>query len=759
MGDQLAKSGTGHAPSEYAYPLERRLGGRAAKQLDQQLGIRTVGQLLDYFPRTYIKRGELTPIANVPRDEDVTLVARVNSNTIRSMNSRKGKITEITITDGSGRLGVMHIAFFNGYKANKELVVGRQAMFSGKVTSYRGRLTLNNPVYMLLDEDDGTDSETLAARPVPVYPATAKMTSWAIGTAVGMVLDAVNFEELPDPLPYNFVRREGLLPLRTAYEQIHRPATMDEVEPAERRIKFQEAMVLQTALAKRRAEIIRQEATARPPKSDGLLERFDSQLPFTLTNGQQQIGQDLSAELAQDHPMNRLLQGEVGSGKTIVALRAMLQVIDAGGQAALLAPTEVLAAQHYYSITAALGSLAEGGMLGGDAEGTQIRLLTGSRSTAERKKAMLDAADGTAGIVIGTHALLSENVSFYDLGLIVVDEQHRFGVEQRDVLRTKAHKPPHLLVMTATPIPRTVAMTVFGDLETSSLTELPAGRAPIQTHVVPLSEKPAWKDRIWARAREEIDAGRQVYVVCPKIGDDEAEDDDLLGAGSGNGQEGDADEGNASSQGNAPKPLASVTQLARYTAEEPSLQDVRIGTLHGRLDPEEKASTMAAFHDGRLDMLISTTVIEVGVDVPNATLMIILDADRFGISQLHQLRGRVGRGGYAGTCLLVSNLEAGHPSRSRLDAAASTTDGFELARMDLQLRREGDVLGASQSGGRSTLKKLRVVHADDQQIIEKSRTEAQSIVEADPDLYQHPALARAIEYHLRPEEEAFLERG
>ncbi|WP_026818205.1 ATP-dependent DNA helicase RecG [Arthrobacter castelli] len=754
-------------PSEYSYPLERRVGRKSANPLSKNLGLHTAGQLLDYFPRAYMKRGELTPIADVPHDENVTLIARVNSNVMRPMRSRKGKITEITITDGSGRLGVMHIAFFHGYKAHTELVVGRQAMFSGKVTSYRGRLTLNNPVYMLLDEEDGTDSETLAARPVPVYRANHKVSSWAISTVVKVLLNAVDFEQMPDPLPYNFVRREGLLSLRRTYEQIHRPATMEEIAPAERRIRFQEAMVLQTTLAKRRAEITRQEATARLPRSEGLLDRFDAQLPFTLTTGQQQIGQDLTSELARDYPMNRLLQGEVGSGKTIVALRAMLQVIDAGGQAVLLAPTEVLAAQHYYSITAALGSLAEGGMLGGDAEGTQVRLLTGSRSTAERKKALLDAADGTAGIIIGTHALLSENVSFYDLGLIVVDEQHRFGVEQRDVLRTKAHRPPHLLVMTATPIPRTVAMTVFGDLDTSSLTELPAGRAPIQTHVVPLAEKPAWRDRIWARAREEIDAGRQVYVVCPKIGDDQPEDDEMLaleaGAGGAGGQRSAGGDGASAANGGAEddtsKPLASVAQLARYTAEEPSLQGAKIGTLHGRLDPEEKADTMAAFNDGRLDMLISTTVIEVGVDVPNATLMIIVDADRFGISQLHQLRGRVGRGEHAGTCLLVSSLDADHPSRARLEAAASTTDGFELAQLDLQLRREGDVLGANQSGGRSTLKKLRVVHAEDQEIIEKARAEAQSIIEEDPDLYQHQALDRAIQYYLKPEEEAFLERG
>ncbi|WP_081745063.1 ATP-dependent DNA helicase RecG [Arthrobacter sp. H14] len=764
-----------HGPTEYSFPLERRIGKKSANVLEKHLGLRTVGELLDYYPRAYMKRGELTPIADVPRDEDVTLVARIHTNTQRRMQTRKGSITEITITDGSGGLGYMHVTFFNGYAAHKELTVGMQAMFSGKVTSYKGQLTLTNPVYTLLADDDGTESETLATRPIPVYPATGKLTSWKIKDAVGILLDSVNFEALPDPVPYEMARREGLLSLREAYEQLHRPDTMEEIAEAERRIRFQEAVVLQTALAKRRAEHARQDATARPAQSGGLLDRFDARLPFTLTDGQREIGEDLSGELARDHPMNRLLQGEVGSGKTIVALRAMLQVIDAGGQAAMLAPTEVLAAQHYYSITAALGPLAEAGMLGGDVDGTQVRLLTGSQSTAERKRAMLAAADGSAGIVIGTHALLSENVSFFDLGLIVVDEQHRFGVEQRDVLRTKALKPPHLLVMTATPIPRTVAMTVFGDLDTSSLTELPAGRSPISTHVVPLAENPNWKDRIWARAREEIDVGRQVYLVCPKIGDDDVsagrdvpdlvnDDDDGLAGGDGVGdrsRSGANDVGRGGNGTSKPKgpPLAAVIKLARLTAEVPALAGTRIGILHGRLDAEEKSATMAAFNAGEIDMLISTTVIEVGVDVPNATLMIILDADRFGISQLHQLRGRVGRGGHAGTCLLVTNLEKGHPSRTRLDATAATTDGFELAQLDLQLRREGDVLGSSQSGGKSTLKKLRVVHSGDQAIIEKSRAEAQTIIDADPDLKQHQDLARAIEQYLKPEEEAFLERG
>ncbi|HEY8295949.1 MAG TPA: ATP-dependent DNA helicase RecG, partial [Micrococcaceae bacterium] len=544
--------------------------------------------------------------------------------------------------------------------------------------------------------------------------------------------------------------------LAECYRQIHRPLLPEEWQRARDRFRFQEALVLQTALARRRFQAAAEEATARRGSSDGLLSRFDASLPFTLTEGQQSVGGVLSKELATDHPMNRLLQGEVGSGKTVVALRAMLQVIDSGGQAALLAPTEVLAAQHLESIRAILGPLGEGGMLGGFDGGTQVTLLTGSQPASARRRALLDAASGAAGIVIGTHALLSDNVQFFDLGLIVVDEQHRFGVEQRDLLRGKAIKPPHLLVMTATPIPRTVAMTVFGDLETSTLRELPAGRAPISTHVVGLVENPRWVQRIWTRSREEIDAGHQVYVVCPKIGTDD----------DGDGSPPPLDEPVDPVvertlvelvETRASRELAEVNAVVEQLKLEPALAGSRISILHGKLDPAAKAETMAAFAAGDVDLLVSTTVIEVGVDVRNATLMVILDADRFGISQLHQLRGRVGRGGLPGTCLLVTALEPGHPSRRRLDAVAATTDGFVLSQEDLKLRREGDILGASQSGGRSTLRLLRVLQHED--IIARAREDAWEIVQRDPLLREHSALETAIEEYLNPDSEAFLERG
>ncbi len=750
--------------AELDLALDRRIGKRSAGAIEKHLGITTVGGLLNYFPRRYLDRGELTRISEIPHDEDVTLIARVVSNSTRQMRERRGSITDVIIADDTGPglqlvggsdyrgsvPGTLKVSFFNGFRAKNDLQPGRRALFSGKVTSFKGVLGLTNPDFQVLDEDPdvpGVDPEALAARPIPIYPATAKLTSWSIQKVVETLLETLDLDTVPDPLPADIVQREKFLPVAEAYRQIHVPATTGDWQQARKRFRYQEALVLQSALARRRAQLAAEEATARRPVADSLLAAFDAQLPFTLTAGQTAVGKTLTEELSQDSPMNRLLQGEVGSGKTIVALRAMLQVVDAGGQAALLAPTEVLAAQHFESIRRTLGPLSRDGLLGGlGADSVQVSLLTGSMGTAARKQALLDAASGTAGILIGTHALLSENVRFYDLGLIVVDEQHRFGVEQRDALRAKANKPPHLLVMTATPIPRTVAMTVFGDLETSVLDELPAGRAPISTHLVGLAENPGWAGRIWSRSREEISRGHQVYVVCPKIG---ADDDGDFSPGEAEPTGADTDAGG--------RELASVTGVVEYLQQEPVLAGVSIAALHGKQDPALKSATMAGFAANSTSLLVSTTVIEVGVDVHNATMMVILDADRFGISQLHQLRGRVGRGGLPGTCLLVTNLEPGHPSRRRLDAVAATTDGFALSQEDLKLRREGDILGASQSGGRSTLKLLRVLEHED--LIAQARQDAQLLVGKDPALAGQPALAAAIDEYLNPEKEAFLERG
>ncbi|WP_243400267.1 ATP-dependent DNA helicase RecG [Arthrobacter glacialis] len=719
--------------------LSRLVGTATAKSVAKALEITTVGGMLHQFPRRYLARGDLTDLDQLEVDEEVTILARVVNLSTRYMQTRKGTISDVVITDNSGHPSSLKISFFNGFKAKAELKAGVLAMFSGRVSLYNGSKVLTNPGYVLLPDDELAEHEVevQAAKPVPIYPATAKFPSWKTQNVIEALLPTLDLAKIPDPVPKHIAARERLMPLWEAYTEIHMPSDMDAWPKARKRFRFQEALALQTALAQKRFESMHQNATGRPLVRGRLLDAFDDRLPYTLTAGQLDIGELIASEVAAGHPMHRLLQGEVGSGKTVIALRAMLQVVDAGGQAAFLAPTEVLAAQHLHSISALLGALGAGALLGGP-HATAVTLLTGSMPVAAKKKALLAAASGEAGIVIGTHALLSDHVQFADLGLIVVDEQHRFGVEQRDALRAKALKPPHLLVMTATPIPRTVAMTVFGDLEVSELTELPAGRAPITTHVAPLAEHPSWESRVWARCREEVDAGHQVYVVCPKIGDGPDADD-------------------IAPSGGDTRPMAGVLDVVQYLRTVPALAGKRIEVLHGRMDSPDKQGTMAAFAAGEIDVLVSTTVIEVGVDVHNATLMVILDADRFGISSLHQLRGRVGRGGHKGTCLLVTNLEPDHPSRKRLDLVASTIDGFMLAREDMQMRREGDILGAKQSGGNSGLRVLSVLRDED--LIARARADATEIVEKDPELEFHPALKLEIDMYVTEKNEAFLERG
>jgi ATP-dependent DNA helicase RecG len=560
-----------------------------------------------------------------------------------------------------------------------------------------------------------------------------------IGNSVKQALHAL--DPLPDPLDAEVRARRGLLSSDTALRAMHEPEDIDQWYAARRRLAWDEALGVQLALAQRRRIAGANPAAPRAPKRGGLLDAFDAALPFTLTAGQREVGDVVADELSQPHPMHRLLQGEVGSGKTVVALRAMLQTVDSGGQAALLAPTEVLAAQHARTIESMLGPLARGGQLGGSDAATRVALLTGSLPAAARKRALLDAAGGAAGIVVGTHALIQEQVSFADLGLVVVDEQHRFGVEQRDALRGKASTPPHVLVMTATPIPRTVAMTVFGDLETSTLAELPAGRAPIATSVVPALEKPAWLERAWQRAREEVAAGHQVYVVCPRIGEDMTDFE--------------AEFGEYEDDEPPRRPPLAVMDVLPMLADGP-LHGLRIAPLHGRLTPDEKDRTMIEFAAGRIDVLVATTVIEVGVDVPNATVMAVLDADRFGVSQLHQLRGRVGRGGSPGLCLLVTEAPPDTPARERLDAVAATTDGFALARLDVEQRREGDVLGAAQSGRRRQLRLLSLLR--DEELIVAARAEAADIVAADPTLAAHPLLAAQVAALVKDDQAEYLEK-
>ncbi|MGW2747745.1 ATP-dependent DNA helicase RecG [Streptomyces sp. NPDC001450] len=724
-------------------PLKKVLGPATAKVMAEHLGLQTVGDLLHHYPRRYEERGQLTHLADLPMDEHVTVVAQVADARLHTFASAKaprgkGQRLEVTITDGSGRLQL--VFFGNGvHKPHKELLPGTRAMFAGKVSVFNRRLQLAHPAYELLRDDSGETVESWAGALIPIYPATAKLESWKIGKAVQTVLPSA--EEALDPLPPSLREGRGLVPLPEALLKIHRPHTKADIADARARLKWDEAFVLQVALARRRHADAQLPAVPRRPKPDGILTAFDDRLPFTLTEGQQKVSKEIFDDLATEHPMHRLLQGEVGSGKTLVALRAMLAVVDAGGQAAMLAPTEVLAQQHHRSIVEMMGELAEGGMLGGAEHATKVVLLTGSMGAAARRQALLDLVTADAGIVIGTHALIEDKVQFHDLGLVVVDEQHRFGVEQRDALRGKGKQPPHLLVMTATPIPRTVAMTVFGDLETSVLDQLPAGRSPIATHVVPAADKPHFLARAWERVREEVGNGHQAYVVCPRIGDDED----------------DPKKAKKSPEDEAEKrPPLAVLDVAGQLAKGP-LQGLKVEVLHGRMHPDDKDAVMRRFAAGETDVLVATTVIEVGVNVPNATAMVIMDADRFGVSQLHQLRGRVGRGSAPGLCLLVTEMPEASAARQRLNAVASTLDGFELSRIDLEQRREGDVLGQAQSGARTSLRVLAVI--EDEEVIAEAREEAAAVVAADPDLEDLPGLRTALEALLDEEREQYLEKG
>lgn len=1064
-------------------PLKAVLGPATAKVMAEHLGLHTVGDLLHHYPRRYEERGQLTHLADLPMDEHVTVVAQVADARLHTFASAKaprgkGQRLEVTITDGSGRLQL--VFFGNGvHKPHKELLPGTRALFAGKVSVFNRRLQLAHPAYELLRGDSEEAVDTWAGALIPIYPATAKLESWKIGKALQTVLPSA--QEALDPLPDSLREGRGLVSLPEALLKIHRPHTKADIDDARSRLKWDEAFVLQVALARRRHADALLPAVPRKPAPEGLLTAFDARLPFTLTDGQQKVSREIFDDLATDHPMHRLLQGEVGSGKaqpldslvltpagfrrmgdlrvrdevvvpdgeialidgvfpqgerevwrlvlsdgssvecddehlwivgtscgwhrgqapkvmttreirldtfeadgsskwylpaavpvdlgddsgppldpylfglllgdgsfrhdlrlatvddeirdaaatavapdcrlvpvkgsrrdhtiqpahraggvlnpviqtlrelnlwgvtshgkfvpdefkntsiknrlallqglldtdgtvdkdglsislcsasrrlaedvawlvrslggrarvlpekaafnvsvalpeeyapfrltrkaervrlrpehntfrrgiravehvgrkpvqcisvahpshayvtdnftvthnTMVALRAMLATVDAGGQAAMLAPTEVLAQQHHRSVVEMMGELAEGGMLGGAERATKVVLLTGSMGAAARRQALLDLVTGEAGIVIGTHALIEDKVQFHDLGLVVVDEQHRFGVEQRDALRGKGKQPPHLLVMTATPIPRTVAMTVFGDLETSVLDQLPAGRSPIASHVVPAADKPHFLARAWERVREEVENGHQAYVVCPRIGDEE---DDPKKAGKKKSPEDEAEK----------RPPLAVLEVADQLAKGP-LGGLKVEVLHGRMPPDDKDAVMRRFAAGETDVLVATTVIEVGVNVPNATAMVIMDADRFGVSQLHQLRGRVGRGSAAGLCLLVSEMPEASAARQRLNAVAATLDGFELSRIDLEQRREGDVLGQAQSGTRSSLRMLAVI--EDEEIIAEAREEATTLVTADPDLTSLPGLRTALDALLDEEREQYLDKG
>lgn len=731
--------------------LKGIIGDRTADALAAVFGMSTVEDLLRHYPRRYVVRGEFSDISSLIEGDEVTVLAEIAAVKTRRANGRN--ILEVNVTDGSA---VMSLTFFNQPWREKELKIGKTGMFAGKVGSFNGKRQLSHPDYQLIPDGDDVDSAlaAFAGKYLPVYPAGGKMPSWKISQCVELVLDSLG--EVEDYLPADVIKEFGYPTLKGAFTSIHKPESLEAADLARLRLTFDEAILLQLLLAGRRAELKALDATPRKIATNGLVSTFESKLPFKYTSGQIEVNREIESDMLQPHPMHRLLQGEVGSGKTVIALRAMLSVIESGGQAALLAPTEVLAAQHFKSISNLLGDLAQAGTLQGSGEGTQLALLTGSLNANQKREVLGRIANGEAGIVIGTHALISEGVEFHDLALVVVDEQHRFGVEQRDALRMKATKPPHLLVMTATPIPRTVAMTIFGDLDVSTLRQLPSGRSPITTHVIPVLEKPHYLDRAWERVKEEVAKGHQVYIVAPRISES-IEDSPKAKISA-------ADIAMAKMMGDeitseelaGTEKMTSVEELAPKLATG-ALKGLKLAPLHGRQSAELKDETMTAFSKGQIDVLVATTVIEVGVDVPNASMMVIMDADRFGVSQLHQLRGRVGRGTTPGLCLLVSGAAEDSPAMARLSAVAGTLDGFELSRIDLDQRREGDVLGRAQSGTKSHLRLLRVLR--DEALIEEARRVAVDLIAKDSKLASHPALAAQVAILKEEERSAFLDKG
>ena len=721
--------------------LTKIVGDRTAQVLEKSFGVTTINELLRHYPRRYVVRGELTDISTLVAEDEVTILAQIEAVKLRRANGKN--ILEVVVTDGSANLS---LTFFNQAWREKDLKAGRVGLFAGKVGVFKGRRQLSHPDYQLIPDGEDVDAAVaeFAGKYLPVYPATAKLPSWKIMQCMRLALDTQ--DDLPDYLPTEIIQEFKYPTLKKAFTDIHQPPDLDSAENARTRLTFDEALLLQLLLGQRRIQISQLSTKSRTPNTPKLVAAFEKKLPFKYTAGQVAVNEQIEKDLSNKFPMHRLLQGEVGSGKTVVALRAMLSVVDSGGQAALLAPTEVLAQQHYRTITKLLGDLAMAGTLEGSEIGTAVELLTGSLSTAEKKVIHAKLASGQTGIVIGTHALISDGVEFDDLGLVVVDEQHRFGVEQRDALRMKAKQPPHLLVMTATPIPRTVAMTVFGDLDISTLKELPSGRAAITTHVIPVLEKPHYLDRAWQRVKEEVAKGFQVYIVAPRIENPNKKltEREILAAQL-LGEEFLDNE-----------VMVAVEELAPELASG-ALAGLNIAVLHGKQSSEVKDQTMSAFAAGQIQVLVATTVIEVGVDVPNASMMVIMDADRFGVSQLHQLRGRVGRGSAPGLCLLVSGAPEDSPSMQRLSAVAATLDGFELARIDLEQRKEGDVLGRSQSGGRSHLRLLKVLR--DENLIDQARTVSVKLLQDDPELINLPDLKNEVEKLKEDESARFMDKS
>lgn len=692
-------------------PLNLVIPLKQAKAITKHLGYSTCGELLEHYPRRYLHYGTATDLATINEGDTLSIVGEVTAT--QRIPNRKHPNRPIYRTHVYDGTNTFTATFFGSNYAMRVLKEHTRVMMTGKISTYRNEIQFQHPDFVLLDgptqatgalrqlQHFGDLEAILSGREwLPIYPATKQVSTWTIMGAVHTILQSL--PTVPEPLgasPDGYIARDS------AIRTIHQPDT-EGPEPARRRLKYDEAMTVALAMSVRRTDANNHNAPALPKQPNGEQSRLITQLPFPLTGGQQRVIQEISTDLTHAHPMSRLLQGEVGSGKTIVALISMLQAVDNGAQAALLAPTEVLAQQHARSLTE---TLMRAGLH------TTVVPLTGSMPTALKQDALLKIVSGEADIVVGTHALIQDSVEFFNLGFVIVDEQHRFGVEQRDRLRAKSRaQTPHLLVMTATPIPRTIAMTVFGDLEVSVLNELPGGRKPIQSSVVP-EFKPTWIARAWEKMREDVAAGHQVYIVCPRI----------------DGEGG----------------VLETAEWLRAT-EFPSLQ---VAVLHGKMRAEEKDAVMSDFAAGGIDILVATTVIEVGVDVPNATVMMVRESESFGVSQLHQLRGRVGRGGNQSLCLFHTQAEEGSDAFQRVWEVAQTSDGFALADLDLRHRREGDVLGTEQSGIRRTFKLIDLI--EDYEIVTSAYRDAARFVEEDLEK------ARALSAHLQDEDFVYLEKS
>jgi ATP-dependent DNA helicase RecG len=682
-----------------------------AKALEDGFGYRTARDLIEHYPRRYLTRGELTDLAHAKKGAEVTLVGTVR-NLAKKMPRRNLRILEVRVADDSG---AWVCTWFNQPWHAQKLTVGTVAAFSGKLAWKAGRLGMANPGYEVLREGD--DPEGFANEVIPVYPASKEISSGRLRRAVGALLD--RFGDVPDFVPEPLRRTHRLPDRAAALEAIHRPADRKEATRARDRLVYDELFVLQVGLAlRRRAQEAGQHG--QPLQTDGdLTKRLLASLPFQPTGAQSRVMSEIGADLSTSKPMHRLLQGEVGSGKTLVALWALLCAVQSGMQGAIMAPTEVLADQHGINLRGLLEPLGEGGGLFG---GPRVEVLTAGVTGAARQRVLEGVAAGEVDLLVGTHALLSEGVEFRRLGVIVVDEQHRFGVHQRVRLREKGDSP-HVLIMTATPIPRTLALTLYGDLDVSTLDELPPGRTPIATHVV---ADATLRDRAYQRVREEVAAGHQAYVVCALK--DESDKVEVRSA---------------------------KAEAERLRSEV--FPDLRVGLVYGDMPAREKEATMDRFRAGEVDVLVSTTVIEVGVDVPNATVMLIEDADRFGLSQLHQLRGRVGRGQAPGLCVLFADPLTDE-GRARMDAIARTNDGFELANEDLRIRGEGTVFDARQSG-LSDLKLARLI--EDFDWVQRARRDAFALVDADPELADpaHRRLRQEVLARLGDGRAEWLARG